>query len=43
MIEGKVHDTTFDLMNEYYKKIYPTMIAQLEKEAPIEAKSKDKK
>jgi hypothetical protein len=43
VIEGKVHDTTFDLMNEYYKKIYPTMIAQLEKEAPIEAKSKDKK
>lgn len=40
VIEGKVHDTTFERMVDYYKKIYPTLIAQLEKEAPITAKAK---
>ena len=35
VIEGKVVDTDFDKMNEYYKKIYTNLIEQLEKEASI--------
>lgn len=35
VIEGKEHDTTFDKMREYYLKIYPNLIVQLENEAPI--------
>lgn len=40
VIEGKRHETTFEQMREYYRKIYPQMIAQLEKEAPITAQQK---
>jgi hypothetical protein len=32
VIEGKVVDTDFDRMVEYYRKIYPNLVAQLEKE-----------
>ena len=39
VIEGKVVDTDFDRMNDYYKRIYPNLISQLEKEAGITAKS----
>jgi hypothetical protein len=35
VIEGKDHDTTFDKMRDYYVKIYPNLIEQLEKEASI--------
>jgi len=35
VIEGKKVDTDFNKMHEYYKKIYPTLINQLEKEAVI--------
>ena len=38
VIEGKVVETDWDKMNEYYKRIYPSLIAQLEKEAEITAK-----
>jgi len=38
IIEGKQIDTDWDRMNAYYKKIYPTLISQLEKEAGITAK-----
>lgn len=31
VIEGKVLDTDWDKMNNYYKKIYPNLINQLEK------------
>lgn len=31
VIEGKVLDTDWDKMNNYYKKIYPNLITQLEK------------
>lgn len=31
VVEGKVVDTDWDKMIEYYKKIYPTLIDQLEK------------
>lgn len=40
VIEGKVLDTTFEKMHEYYKKIYPALIFQLEKEAVLTLKSK---
>jgi hypothetical protein len=36
LIEGKNHDTTFDKMREYYNRIYPNLIQQLEREAPID-------
>lgn len=42
VIEGKVHDTTFEKMRDYYIKIYPQLIQQLEKEAPITVKQKTK-
>jgi hypothetical protein len=40
VIEGKVVDSDWDKMNEYYKRIYPSLVAQLEKEAEITAKQK---
>ncbi len=40
VIEGKIVDTDWDKMNDYYKRIYPNLIEQLEKEAPITAKAK---
>ena len=42
VIEGKNHDTTFEKMNAYYKNIYPQLIEQLEKEAPIEKAKRTK-
>ena len=41
VIEGKVVDTNFEKMVEYYRKIYPTIIEQLEKEAPITQNEKN--
>jgi len=35
VIEGKEHDTTFELMKQYYSRVYPTLVEQLEKEANI--------
>lgn len=35
VIEGKEHDTTFDILRDYYSKIYPNLVEQLEKEAGI--------
>ena len=31
VVESKVVDTTWDKMIEYYKRVYPTLIDQLEK------------
>jgi hypothetical protein len=42
VIEGNRLDTTFDRMVDYYRKIYPTLIEQLEKEATISAKETGK-
>lgn len=42
VVEGKTHETTFDKMRVYYNKIYPNLIAQLEKEGPISIKQKTK-
>jgi hypothetical protein len=30
-------------MNDYYKKVYPAMVAQLEKEGPLLAKQREAK
>lgn len=35
VIEGKDHDTTFDKMRDYYARIYPNLVEQLEREAAI--------
>ena len=39
VIEGKALDREWDKMHEYYVRIYPNLIAQLEKEATITEKS----
>ncbi len=36
IIENKEHDTTFDKMRDYYARIYPNLVEQLEREASIE-------
>lgn len=36
VIEGKTVDTDFTKMNEYYKKIYPTLVDQLEKNNAVQ-------
>ena len=38
VIEGKVVDTDFERMSEYYKKVYPTLIDQLEKNNAVASK-----
>jgi len=35
VIEGKEIDTDFEKMHIYYKKVYPALVEQLEKEAVI--------
>ena len=40
VVEGKIHDATFDTMVSYYRNIYPQLINQLEKEATITSKEK---
>ena len=35
LIEGKPHDADFDKMRDYYNRVYPNLIEQLEREAPI--------
>lgn len=42
VIEGKKHDTTFEQMRDYYEKIYPQLIKQLEIEAPLSLNKKSK-
>lgn len=41
VIEGKVVDTSFQNMVEYYRKVYPNLIEQLEKEAVITQKEQN--
>jgi hypothetical protein len=43
VVEGKRLDKTFDELSEYYRKIYPSLVHQLEKEAPITLKEKETK
>ena len=40
VIEGKVVDTSFEKMHEYYIQVYPNLISQLEKEAQITKQEK---
>lgn len=40
VIEGKKIETDWEKMHTYYSQIYPSLITQLEKEAPITAKAK---
>lgn len=37
IIEGKEHDSTFEQLRDYYNKIYPNLVDQLEREAMITA------
>jgi type II secretory pathway component PulF len=43
VVEGNKLDRSFDQMNDYYKKVYPAMVAQLEKEGPLLAKQREAK
>jgi hypothetical protein len=36
VIEGKVVDSDFQKMSEYYKKIYPSLVDQLEKNNAVQ-------
>lgn len=42
VIEGKIHDTTFEQLADYYRMVYPQLIKQLEIEAPISLEKKKK-
>lgn len=42
VIEGRKVETDFIKMNEYYKKVYPQLIDQLEKEAVITKSQQEK-
>jgi hypothetical protein len=42
VIEGKPHDSTFEQMRDYYFKVYPQLVQQLEKEASITADQEKK-
>lgn len=41
IIEGKEHDTTFVQLREYYVRVYPNLISQLEREAIITANQEE--
>ena len=43
VIEGKVVEKSFEELNDYYKKIYPAMVTQLEKDGPPLAKQREVK
>ncbi len=42
VVEGRRLEKSFDDLNNYYKKIYPAMIQQLEKEAPNSVRLSEK-
>ena len=35
VIEGKNHESTFEQMRDYYSKVYPQLVDQLDREAGI--------
>lgn len=35
IIENKEHDSTFDQLRDYYYRVYPNLVEQLEREASI--------
>jgi hypothetical protein len=38
VVEGKKVEMDFEKLNEYYRKVYPQLINQLEKESKVEKK-----
>lgn len=42
VIERQKLEKTFDELADYYRKVYPALITQLETEAPITLKEKEK-
>ena len=36
VIEGKNHESTFEKMRDYYARVYPNLVDQLERESGIE-------
>jgi hypothetical protein len=43
IIEGNKVERTFDDLANYYRKVYPSLVTQLERDAPITLKAQDKK
>jgi hypothetical protein len=43
VVEGQRLDTSFEKLCEYYRKVYPGMIDQIEREAPLTLKEKQPK
>lgn len=41
VVEGKKLEKTFDDLRNYYHRIYPNLIEQLEKEGPISVRQKE--
>jgi hypothetical protein len=41
VVEGKKLEKSFDDLRNYYYKIYPNLITQLEKEGPISVKQRE--
>lgn len=42
VVEGRKPERSFDDLANYYRKVYPVLIDQLEKEAPINLKQTQK-
>lgn len=42
VVEGKKHDTTYQKLRDYYVKVYPQLVDQLEREAPLSIPTKTK-
>ena len=42
-VEGQKIEKTFQELVEYYKKVYPSLVTQLEKDAPITFKAQQEK
>lgn len=43
VIEGRSVERSFDDLTNYYRKVYPSLVTQLEKDAPITLKAQSKK
>lgn len=43
VVEGRTIDKDFNRLHDYYYKVYPSLIDQLMKDAPLEVKDKAKK
>ena len=43
VIEGNVVERTFEDLATYYRKVYPSLVTQIERDAPITLKAQDKK